>query len=164
MKETDLNYGVFSKPKKNLSDKNEDQLEQNVQVLNAHFQNSCEEKKEKSEKEEAVSIVASIEPEDAVTIDVSETKKQAEKNSSHNKYKKTFIGVKLIAIISTLVVISMGLITFLVSYYVTKDTRANAETTNFTLNSRTASDAENRINSVVSNVSLFCDVFVFSYN
>lgn len=159
MKETDLNYGVFSKPKKNLSDKNEDQLEQNVQVLNAHFQNSCEEKKEKSEKDEAVSIVASIEPEDAVTIDVSETKKQAEKNSSHNKYKKTFIGVKLIAIISTLVVISMGLITFLVSYYVTKDTRANAETTNFTLNSRTASDAENRINSVVSNVSLFCDLF-----
>ena len=53
----------------------------------------------------------------------------------------------------------MGLITFLVSYYVTKDTRANAETTNFTLNSRTASDAENRINSVVSNVSLFCDLF-----
>ena len=75
MKETDLNYGVFSKPKKNLSDKNEDQLEQNVKVLNAHFQNSCEEKKEKSEKDESVSIVASIEPEDAVTIDVSEIKK-----------------------------------------------------------------------------------------
>lgn len=53
----------------------------------------------------------------------------------------------------------MGLITFLVSYLVTADTSANAENSNFALNVRTASDIENRINSVISSVALFCDLF-----
>lgn len=73
--------------------------------------------------------------------------------------KKTSIGMKLILIISTLVVLSLGLITFLVSYFVTADTRANAENSNFTLNVRTASDIENRIDSVISKVLLFADLF-----
>lgn len=73
--------------------------------------------------------------------------------------KKTSIGMKLILIISTLVVLSLGLITFLVSYFVTADTRVNAENSNFTLNVRTASDIENRIDSVISKVLLFADLF-----
>ena len=39
------------------------------------------------------------------------------------------IGVKMIGIISMLVVVSLGLVTFLVSYFVTQDTRINAEDT-----------------------------------
>lgn len=166
MKETDLNYGDFDRPKKQVSESKDIQLERNIQTLNSHFQNSPENNQEKkdvskissSNKNESVSIVASIEPEEAVTIDVSDERSAGNTVSERKKGKRTFIGVKLIAIISTLVVVSMGLITFLVSFFVTRDTRANAETTNFTLNSRTASDAESRISSVITSVALFSDI------
>ena len=164
MKETDLEYGAFSTP----ADKKQLQLDQNVQAMNIHFKNTLEKKESSKVKkeDESVSIVAAVEPEESVTIAVSDRKKK-NKNRNRNstrkntekKIKRTYIGAKLIAIISTLVVVSMGLITFLVSYFVTSDTRANAETNNFTLNSRTASDAENRIDTILSNVSLFCDIF-----
>lgn len=84
-------------------------------------------------------------------------------NSAENNIRprrRTSISGKLIFIISSLVVISMGLITFLVSYYVTEDTGKNAEQSNFTLNTRTAAGCENRINGIVSNVSFFCDLIV----
>lgn len=76
--------------------------------------------------------------------------------------RRTYIGVKLIFLISSLVIISMGLITFLVSYFVTADTRINAEANNITLNSRTAYDIENRINSVKSSATLFYDLLLES--
>ena len=89
----------------------------------------------------------------------SETKKTKENCKKRKGSWRTSIGVKLISIISSLVVLSMGLITFLVSFFVTADTKANAENSNFTLNSRTAADIENRITSVISSVSLFYDLF-----
>ena len=54
----------------------------------------------------------------------SETKKTKEKCKKHKGSWRTSIGVKLISIISSLVVLSMGLITFLVSFFVTADTKA----------------------------------------
>ena len=78
-------------------------------------------------------------------------------NSSVSK-KGFSIGVKLISIISALVIISLGLITFLVSMFVSGDTRISAEDNNLTINSRTAADTENRLKSVMSNVGMFFDL------
>ena len=68
------------------------------------------------------------------------------------------IGVKLMLIISFLMVLAVGSVTFAVSYFVTMDIRSNAEENNLAINSRTASDTENRINSAVSSVTMFLDL------
>lgn len=68
------------------------------------------------------------------------------------------IGVKLIAIISLIVLIALGGVTYAVSYFVTADVRNNAEENNLTINSRTASDTENRITSAISSVAMFIDL------
>ena len=70
------------------------------------------------------------------------------------------IGVKLILIISLLVLFSMGVITVLVSYFISKDTRINAEDNNLTINSRTASDCQSRLNSVISSAGILYDVLI----
>ena len=66
------------------------------------------------------------------------------------KYVKFPISAKLIGIISTIVILSLGSITFLVSHFVSADTKLSAEENNFTINNRTANDCETRFNSVVS--------------
>ncbi len=68
------------------------------------------------------------------------------------------IGAKLIAIISAMVVIALGGVTYLVSYFVSQDVRTSAEENNLAINSRTASDTENRINTTVSSVGMFLDL------
>ncbi len=68
------------------------------------------------------------------------------------------IGVKLIAIISMIVLVALGGVTYAVSYFVTADVRNNAEENNLTINSRTASDTENRITSALSSVAMFIDL------
>ncbi len=68
------------------------------------------------------------------------------------------IGVKLIAIISMIVLVALGGVTYAVSYFVTSDVRNNAEENNLTINSRTASDTENRITSALSSVAMFIDL------
>ena len=70
------------------------------------------------------------------------------------------IGIKLIFIISLLVLFSMGVITVLVSYFISKDTRINAEDNNLTINSRTASDCQSRLNSVISSAGILYDVLI----
>ena len=70
------------------------------------------------------------------------------------------IGVKLILIISLLVLFSMGIITILVSYFISKDTSINAEDNNLTINSRTASDCQSRLNSVISSAGILYDVLI----
>ena len=71
---------------------------------------------------------------------------------------KNPIGAKLIVIISFLVVIALGGVTYLVSHYITKDIRINAEENNLTLNARTASEVEGRITAVISSVEMFTDM------
>ncbi|MBR0100864.1 MAG: hypothetical protein IJP90_14300, partial [Treponema sp.] len=68
------------------------------------------------------------------------------------------IVVNLVVIISFLLVLAVGGVTYAVSYFVTQDTRSNAEKNNLAINSRTASDTENRINSAVSSVTMFLDL------
>ena len=68
------------------------------------------------------------------------------------------IGVKLILITSFLVITALGGVTLLVSYFITQDIRTNAEDNNLAINSRTASDTENRINSLTSAVGTFIDL------
>ncbi|MBQ0162259.1 MAG: adenylate/guanylate cyclase domain-containing protein [Treponema sp.] len=100
-----------------------------------------------------VSIVAELDDEEKVFVEPDEY----EEESTEKKRRKTSIGAKLVFIISTLIILSMGFMTGLVSMLVTRDTRQNAEYSNFTLNERTAADAESRINSIIVNVKLFYD-------
>lgn len=83
--------------------------------------------------------------------------KEASENNSISKVSRP-IGVKLIGIISTIIIIALGGVTYLVSYFVSNDTRTNAEENNLTINSRTAADCDNRINGVVSSVGMFLDL------
>lgn len=68
------------------------------------------------------------------------------------------IGQKLIFIISTIVILALGGVTYLVSHFVTADTRTNAEENNLTINSRSADDCENRFTNIVSSVGMFLDL------
>lgn len=80
-----------------------------------------------------------------------------------NKQKKAglfgrSIGAKLILIITVLVILSLGTITFLVSYFMGKDVQVTAEDNNLTITLRTASSAETVLASTRSNVSLMLDM------
>ena len=85
--------------------------------------------------------------------------KASRKNKDKTRVKRP-IGVKLILIISMLVLFSMGVITILVSYFISKDTRINAEDNNLTINSRTASDCQSRLNSIISSAGILYDILI----
>ncbi len=72
-----------------------------------------------------------------------------------SKYR---ISAKLIGIISLIVVSALGLITMLVSHYVTNDVRISAEENNLAINRRTAAEAETRLQSIVTNVRTLLDI------
>lgn len=87
------------------------------------------------------------------------TKKEKNQNKiKKRRERKSSIGAKLIGIISLLVIVSMGLITALVSYFVTQDTRINAEENNLTINNRAVADCEFRITSVLNSSALLYDL------
>lgn len=114
---------------------------------------------------EAVSEVQEVENIEFKSAEETAGNKKKDKKSLKNKKKssgiqkqRTSIGAKLIFIISLLVIISMGLITALVSYFVTQDTRINAEENNLTINNRTLSDCEFRLNTFLNNSALLFDL------
>ena len=82
-------------------------------------------------------------------------RKEKELESSRVKHP---IGVKLISIISAIVVVSLGGLACLVAGFVSKDTIQTARQNNFVINSRMASELENRIDNVVSTVSTFVEL------
>lgn len=84
-------------------------------------------------------------------------KKKKTDNTKLERVKRP-IGLTLIAIISLIVLIALGGVTYAVSYFVTADVRNNAEENNLTINSRTSSDTENRITSALSSVAMFIDL------
>ncbi len=84
--------------------------------------------------------------------------KRQEKEARNSERIRFSIGVKLIAIISVLMIVSLGGVTYLVSYFVTQDIRSSAEENNLAINSRTASDTENRITGAVQSVGMFLDI------
>jgi adenylate cyclase len=74
-----------------------------------------------------------------------------------NTAVKRPIGAKLIGIITILVLISLGIITALVSILVSGDVRVTAEENNFTINRRSASEAEIILGMVRSNSLVLLD-------
>lgn len=68
------------------------------------------------------------------------------------------IGLKLVLIISFLIVVSLGTLTFLVSYFVGADVQLTAEDNNHTITMRTATTTQNELNTIRSNVFLMLDM------
>lgn len=68
------------------------------------------------------------------------------------------IGFKLAVIIGLIVVLSLGAVTFVVSYFVTDSTRITAEDNNLTLNTRAASAAESELKTIEANVFQLLDL------
>jgi adenylate cyclase len=67
------------------------------------------------------------------------------------------IGAKLVLIISVLLLVSLGAITLLVSVMVSSDVRITAEDNNFTINLRSASEAETALAALQSETLLLLD-------
>lgn len=84
--------------------------------------------------------------------------KQRKKKELESSRVKHPIGVKLISIISAIVVVSLGGLACLVAGFVSKDTIQTARQNNFVINSRMASELENRVDNVVSTVSTFVEL------
>jgi len=68
------------------------------------------------------------------------------------------LGTKLIAIISVVFVVALGLVTFLCSSLFGEDTRINAEENNLVINRNAASDCEDKIDSVISSTAILLDM------
>lgn len=75
-----------------------------------------------------------------------------------SKEKNFPLGVKLALVIGLIVVVSLGTVTFLNSYFVSKDVRVTAEANNLTINSRSASTVQNELSSIRSNVLQLLDL------
>ncbi|MDR2663261.1 MAG: HAMP domain-containing protein [Treponema sp.] len=67
------------------------------------------------------------------------------------------IGAKLVIIITILLLFSLGLITALVSVLVSRDVQITAEDNNFTVNKRSAAEAENYLSMIRSNALTLLD-------
>ncbi|MBR6296190.1 MAG: adenylate/guanylate cyclase domain-containing protein [Treponema sp.] len=75
------------------------------------------------------------------------------------KRKRNFpLGVKLAIIIGIIVLASLGAVTYLNSYFVSKDVRVTAEENNLTINTRSASTVQNELQTVRSNVLQLLDL------
>ena len=70
---------------------------------------------------------------------------------------KYSIGIKLVSIITILLLVSLGAITALVSFMVSSDVRLTAENNNFTVNQRSASQAEKTMNTVQPDALVLLD-------
>ena len=68
------------------------------------------------------------------------------------------IGLKLVAIITILLLVALGAITILVSLMVSSDVRITAEYNNLNISKITATEVENRLNAIRSNVFLILDL------
>lgn len=81
------------------------------------------------------------------------------KNVSSEKTRVKFpIGVKLAVIIGLVVLISLGTVTFLNSYFIGQDVRITAENNNLTMNMRAASTVEDKLSAVRSSVFQLLDL------
>jgi adenylate cyclase len=67
------------------------------------------------------------------------------------------IGFKLMTIVTVLLLLSLGAITALVSYMVTRDVQVTAEDTNFTVNAQAAITAETILQGTLSNTKVLLD-------
>ncbi|MBR4449010.1 MAG: adenylate/guanylate cyclase domain-containing protein [Treponema sp.] len=92
-------------------------------------------------------------------------KPQTSKSARVNSQKvKSPIGRKLIVIISLVIIIALGGVTYLVSYFTTQDVRISAEENNLVINSRTAGDTESRIENISSSIGMLLDLLKTTNN
>jgi len=75
-----------------------------------------------------------------------------------DKFIRFSIGAKLVTIITILVLVSLGTITFLVSYMVSQDLEIAAEENNFEINRRSSAEAEHTLTTVRSNAQILIQV------
>jgi len=83
-------------------------------------------------------------------------------NRLSDKFIRFSIGAKLVTIITILVLISLGAITFLFSYFVRLDLEIAAEVNNFEINSRSASEADYTFSSVRSNAHVLIQIIILA--
>ncbi len=81
-----------------------------------------------------------------------------EKQSTVQNQVKFPLGVKLAVIIGTIVLLSLGAVTFLNSHFVGQDVQITAENNNLTINSRSASTVEEKLSTIRSNVFQLLDL------
>jgi len=80
------------------------------------------------------------------------------KNRFSDKFIKFSIGAKLVTIITILVLVSLGTITFLVSYMVSRDLEVSAEEKNFEINRRSTAEAEYTFSGVRANTQVLVQI------
>ena len=150
MNTNDFDYGSFvqSDLKKKEVEKAVLEANEEIPVLEAPSKKKKAPKKLENSKERIESLK-----------DKSPKTKKLNKSEIQKSRVVYPIGVKLILIISAIVSISMALVIFLASYYVSKDTRISAEENNLTINSRSASDVESRFSAYSSAVGMLYDSF-----
>ena len=68
------------------------------------------------------------------------------------------LGVKLAIIIGTIVLVSLGCVTFLNSHFIAQDVQITAENNNLTINSRSAGTVEDKLSTIRSNVFQLLDL------
>lgn len=68
------------------------------------------------------------------------------------------LGVELAIIIGTIVLVSLGCVTFLNSHFIGQDVKITAENNNLTINSRSAGTVDDRLSTVRSNVFQLLDL------
>ena len=68
------------------------------------------------------------------------------------------LGVKLALIIGFIVLLSLSAVTFLTSFFISKDVKITAEENNLTINSRSASSVQNELTYIRSNVLQLLDL------
>jgi len=81
-----------------------------------------------------------------------------QKINQNDNFIRFSIGAKLVTIITILVLVSLGAITFLVSYMVSQDLEIIAEENNFEINRRTAAETEYTLSGVRSNVQVLIQI------
>lgn len=84
--------------------------------------------------------------------------KDKNKESEKSIRVKKPIGVTLALVIGLVVLAALGSVTFLNSYFQSRDARLTAEENNLTINSRSASSIEERLNTMRSNVFQLLDL------
>ena len=83
------------------------------------------------------------------------------KNTPEKKSRsvKFSIGLRLIIIISVLVIVSLGTVTFLVSYFMGAELQVNTEESNFSATMKAATTVENELTTIRKNVFGMLDMF-----
>ena len=83
---------------------------------------------------------------------------KAKKEKERANRPKNPIGMKLIGIVSILLLTALVGVTIAVSYFTSEDIKASSEENNLSINSRTMSDSENRIERATASTAMFFDL------